>query len=87
MTSWISLRGGVSFFLHYPHLWRVLARAAATPTASYRTCTRMHLAKSPLHVFTAEYGSESTSELRSLGEVEINARMCFRRPRVFVLRL
>jgi len=35
----------------------------------------MHLAKSPLHVFTAEYGSESTSELRSLGEMEIKARM------------
>jgi len=47
----------------------------------------MHLAKSPSHVFTAGYGSESTSELRSLGEMEINARMFFRRPRVFVLRL
>ena len=26
-------------------------------------------------MFTAEYGSESTSELRSLGEMEIKARM------------
>jgi len=45
--------------------------------------------KDVLRVFTAEYGSESTSEVRSSGEMEVkgNARRLFPRPSLRPLTL
>jgi hypothetical protein len=59
--------GGVHFFvLTYPTLWIILARGRQT------AATLVHEFILQRH-FTAEYGREPTSELRSLGEVEVKA--------------
>jgi len=65
-------RGGVSFFSSYPLLWVVLARAAARPTAG-RRLVRECILGNVLRVFIVEYGSESTSESSSSGEMEVKS--------------